>query len=109
MLFGGSDVRRAGRGILGVRPLGRRLMKKDKLQISFDGPEHGWMTVTVSNATDSYTFVPSHVVYDSIAEVALALLAILDGAPHAIVRWNDEPVEHEWVLTRKADDLEVTV
>lgn len=53
------------------------------------------MTVTLSSGQTEYQFYPSHVPYDSIDELAKALLKVVDGCPEAVVRWNDEPLEHE--------------
>ena len=56
-----------------------------------------------------YQFFPSHVPYDSVSELVNALLEILAGYPKAIVRWNDEPVEHEFVFMSEGERVNFTV
>ncbi|HYX72831.1 MAG TPA: hypothetical protein VE732_08670 [Nitrososphaera sp.] len=72
-------------------------------------PEAGWTTVTLSAGEGNYQFFPSHVPYDSVSELVNALLKILDGYPEAIVRWNDEPVEHEFVFVSECEQVNFTV
>ena len=69
-----------------------------KLKVEFDPPEDGWTGVGLSAGGCSYGFSPSHVPYDSFGDLVCALLKILDGRHDAVVRWNDEPVEHEFVF-----------
>jgi len=40
---------------------------------------------------EQFMLVPSHVPYDSIAELAAALNKILEGYSEAVVRWNEGP------------------
>ena len=70
-----------------------------KLKVEFAAPEHGWTVVNLYAGHNSYQFVPSYVPYDSFGELLKALLNIIDGAPQAVVRWNDEPVEHKFVFS----------
>lgn len=80
-----------------------------KAEIDFDRPENGWLKVDLSFDNQNYSFYPSHVPYDSISELVTALLKILDGYDKSLVRWNDEPVEHEFVFERVADQIEFRV
>ena len=74
------------------------MSKPQRLTIDLDRPESGWLRVELSFADQKYSFYPSHVPYDSICELVNALLKTLDGYDKAVVRWNDEPVEHEFVF-----------
>jgi hypothetical protein len=47
--------------------------------------------------------------YDSISELANALLGTLDGYKRNIVHWNDEPVEHEFVFALSNSNVDFTV
>lgn len=69
----------------------------------------GWLKVELSSGDQNYSFFPSHVPYDSISELVDALLKILDGNDKAVVRWNDEPVEHEFVFEPKGDQVDFRV
>lgn len=74
-----------------------------KLKVEVAAPKHGWTIITLSTSDNFYRFFPSHVPYDSINELTNALLKILDGFPEAIVHWNDEPVEHEFMLMSESE------
>jgi hypothetical protein len=69
-----------------------------KLKVSFDEPEHGWIAITISADDERFMLIPSHVPYDSITELAAALNKILEGYSEAVVRWNEEPAEYEFVF-----------
>jgi hypothetical protein len=80
-----------------------------KLKVEFAAPEHGWTVVNLSAGDDAYQFVPSYVPYDSFSELLKALLNIIDGAPDAQVRWNDEPVEHKFVFSSNGEQVNFKV
>jgi hypothetical protein len=69
-----------------------------KLKVGFDEPEHGWIAITMSADDERFILIPSHVPYDSITELAVALNKILEGYSEATVRWNEEPAEYEFVF-----------
>lgn len=76
-----------------------------RLKVEFDSPENGWTTVKLSAGDSCYQFFPSYIPYDSFSELVDSLLKILDGYSEAVVRWNDEPVEHRFVFTSEADTV----
>jgi len=80
-----------------------------KLKVEFDAPEAGWIAVTLSVEDRYNRFFPSHVPHDSISELVRALLKILDGYPEAIVQWNDEPVEHEFLFVSEGERINFKV
>ena len=84
-------------------------MLDQKLKVEFDAPEAGWTTVTLRAGEHYYQFFPSHVPYDSFSELVNALLKILDGYPEAIVHWNDEPVEHEFLFVFEGQRIDFKV
>ncbi|MBA3321721.1 MAG: hypothetical protein H0T45_09805 [Pyrinomonadaceae bacterium] len=79
------------------------------LKVEFNGPEHGWLTVTLSAREKEYGFMPSHAPYDSINELVSALLKVVDGYTNAVVRWNDEPVEHEFLFDVESEQVDFKV
>lgn len=85
------------------------MSKLQRLRIDLDRPVSGWLKVELGSGDQNYIFYPSHVPYDSIRELVDALLKILDGDDKAIVRWNDEPVEHEFVFEPKGDQVDFRV
>lgn len=80
-----------------------------KLKVEFTAPEHGWTIVKLSLGSESYQSFPSHTPYDSFGELIKALLNIIDGVPDAIVLWNDEPVEHKFVLIADSERVNFKV
>jgi len=80
-----------------------------KLKVSFDEPEHGWIAITMSVDDEQFMLVPSHVPYDSITELAVALNKILEGYSEAVVRWNEEPAEYEFVFRVSEGSLNLDV
>jgi hypothetical protein len=80
-----------------------------RLRIDLDRPISGWLKVELSFGDQNYSFIPSHVPYDSISELVKALLQTLDGYDNSIVRWNDEPLEHEFVFEPKGNQAEFRV
>jgi hypothetical protein len=80
-----------------------------KLRVSFDEPEHGWISIKMSAGEENLALIASHVPYDSITELAMALYKILEGFPEAAVRWNAEPAEYEFAchICEESLDLEV--
>src|SRR5215813_7806404 len=84
-----------------------------KLKVSFDEPEHGWIAITMSVDDEQFMLVPSHVPYDSIAELAAPLNNILEGYSEVVERWNEGLAEYEFVFrvcggSLKRDVYEVT-
>jgi hypothetical protein len=74
-----------------------------KLKVSFDEPEHGWIAITMSADDEQFMLITSHVPYDPISELAVALNKILEGYSEATVRWTEEPAEvARLVLARSA-------
>lgn len=80
-----------------------------QLKVKLDCTEHGWAGVHLSSDGQEYSFLPSHVPYDSLGDLIEALLKLLDGYEEVRVRWNDEPVEHEFLFKVKDGKLNFEV
>jgi len=80
-----------------------------KLKVSFDEPEHGWIAITMSAGEEQFRLIPSHVPYDSITELAIALNKILEGYAEAVVRWNEEPAEYEFFFRVSGESLNLEI
>ncbi len=85
------------------------MSQSNYFKIYFGELAAGWLTVTLESHEQEYTFNPSHVPYDSIQELADGLGNLLSTNTHAKVRWNDEPVEHEFCFTNKDNQVEFSV
>src|SRR5262245_35683448 len=80
-----------------------------KLKVSFDEPEHGWIAITMSADGEQFVLITSHVPYDPITELAVALNKILEGYSESTVRWSEEPAEYEFVFRVRAGALSLDV
>ncbi|MFN2456109.1 MAG: hypothetical protein ABR577_18045 [Pyrinomonadaceae bacterium] len=80
-----------------------------KLKVEFSAPQDGWLTVTLTAVERHLKFFPSHTPYDSISELVYALLKVVDGYGDAVVRWNDEPVEYEFLFKFEDDRVDFKV
>jgi hypothetical protein len=85
------------------------MTKSEKLKVDLDHPESGWLRVELAFGDQQYFFYPSHAPYDSVTELVNALLKTLDGYDKAVVRWNDEPVKHEFVFEPKGKQIDFRV
>ncbi len=83
--------------------------RSERFTIKFDDLADGWLTVRLKEGNQEYTFFPSHVPYDSIQELADGLGNLLLGYLQAKTRWNDEPVEHEFVFDKTENQLSFRV
>jgi hypothetical protein len=86
-----------------------KVNRNERFKIRFDDLENGWLTVRLKNGDQEYTFIPSHVPSDSIRELADGLGNLLLGYTQTKARWNDEPVEHEFVFDKRGSQLSFRV
>jgi hypothetical protein len=80
-----------------------------KLWVSFESPQSGWMSFSLKAGKQDFTVVVSHVPYDSLRELMKSLTALLEREGEAIVKWNGEPVEYDFnfVLRHGAVELKI--
>jgi hypothetical protein len=81
-----------------------------KLRISLESPQHGFMSLRLSSGRESFVAVVSHEPYDSLRDLIEALSHALAGDMDAVVKWNSEPEEYDFRLTARGDfvQLEIT-
>jgi hypothetical protein len=77
---------------------------KVRLDLGDSGAE-----VELSVGENRYSFLPTHVAYDSIRDLVDALGNLLSGYAQVNVRWNDEPAEHEFVFEKSGDQADFKV
>jgi len=80
-----------------------------RLRVNIDGPEYGWLTITLQSEDTEYFFNAEHAPYDSVTELVRALGAIVDELPYALVHWKDGQIEHEMVFSNKDGRVILTV
>ena len=69
---------------------------KQTLSVSLESPQHGFMSLRLKTAGQSFVTVVSHAPYDSLRDLIAALSAVLDGDCERTVRWNSEPDEYDF-------------
>lgn len=71
-------------------------------KLRFGTPQHGWLELTLGAAAGEHRQVVSDVPIDSLAMLAQAALALLDGRG-AAVEWSLEPEYEVWTFTCSGD------
>jgi hypothetical protein len=76
-------------------------MTNQKLSVSLESPQHGFMSLRLKSGGEEFVAVVSHTPYDSLRDLVEALANALDGDCDATVRWNGEPEEYDFKLSAK--------
>src|SRR5262245_66593941 len=82
---------------------------KQKLKVSFDNPEHGWVRLTISQGEDSLTIIASFTPSDSFLDLTNALYNLLCYRVGGIVTWHEEPAETELRFSILGEEVEMEV
>jgi hypothetical protein len=80
-----------------------------KLRVSLESPQHGFMSLRLSSGRESFVAVVSHAPYDSLRDLIVALSGVLAGDGEAIIKWNSEPEEYDFKLATKGDSVQLDV
>ncbi len=80
-----------------------------KLRVSLESPQHGFMSLRLSSEKESFVAVVSHAPYDSLRDLIEALSAMLAGDGEAIIKWNSEPEEYDFKLAAKDDSIQLDI
>lgn len=75
------------------------------LGVSLESPQHGFMSLRLKAAGQSFVTVVSHAPYDSLRDLVAALAAVLDRDCEPTVRWNSEPDEYDFRFSARGDRL----
>lgn len=81
------------------------LPMKQTLGVSLESPQHGFMSLRLKTAGQSFVTVVSHSPYDSLRDLIAALSAVMDGDCERAVKWNSEPDEYDFRFTARGDRL----
>jgi hypothetical protein len=84
-------------------------MKNEKLRVSLESPQHGFMSLRLSTGRESFVSVVSHEPYDSLRDLLTALCAALAGDAETIVKWNSKPEEYDFKLAARAGFAQLDV
>lgn len=80
-----------------------------KLRVSLESPQHGFMSLRLSSGKKSFVAVVAHAPYDSLRDLIEALSGALAGDGEVIVKWNSEPEEYDFKLTAKDDSIRLEI
>jgi hypothetical protein len=75
----------------------------EKLLVSLESPQHGFMSLRLKAGDESFVTVVSHTPYDSLRDLVAALSAVLDNDCEVTVKWNSEPEEYDFKLATGGD------
>lgn len=84
-------------------------MMKQKLSVSLESPQHGFMSLRLSSDEASFVAVVSHEPYDSLRDLIKALCAALSGDCETIIKWNSEPEEFDFKLAAHGEVVELDI
>lgn len=82
---------------------------KGSLQVTFNSPQSGWMSLGLKAGGQSFVTAVSYMPYDSLHDLIVALNILLDGADAATIKWNREPEEYDFVLKREGDRVQLEI
>ena len=80
-----------------------------KLRVSLESPQHGFMSLRLSSGKESFVAVVSHVPYDSLRDLIEALCNVMASDGEVIVKWNSEPEEYDFKLAARDDSIKLDI
>lgn len=80
-----------------------------KLLVSFESPQHGFMSLRLRNGNEDFVTVVSHTPYNSLRDLIEALTSVMDGDCALTVKWNSEPDEYDFKFDARGRDARLAV
>ena len=84
-------------------------MMKQKLRVSLESPQHGFMSLRLSSEQESFVAVVAREPYDSLRDLIKALSEALTGDGDTIVKFNSEPEEFDFRLAAHEGFIQLDV
>ena len=81
----------------------------DKVEVEFDRPRHGWISMRVRAGVEGLEINASAVPRDSIGDLVSGLALMLKGGSDAEVTWHEEPAEYHFHFADDADGMRLRV
>lgn len=66
-----------------------------KLSVEFSPPKHGWIQLALKSGHQNLLIPVSHVPFDSLQELAVAVSAFLETGQQGVAHLNSEPEEYD--------------
>lgn len=80
-----------------------------KLRVTFNSPQSGYMSVGLKFGRQRFLAAMSCRPYESMEELLSALTAVMSDAESAVVHWNEEPEEFDFVFKVSAVECKLEV
>ncbi|MEO6392973.1 MAG: hypothetical protein ABIP75_14080 [Pyrinomonadaceae bacterium] len=80
-----------------------------RLRITFNSPQSGFMSIGLKFGRQRFLAAMSCRPYESLEELMRALTAVMSNAETALVRWNEDPEEFDFVLSAASDECKLEV
>jgi hypothetical protein len=80
-----------------------------KLLVSFESPQHGFMSLRLRGGGAEFVTVVAHKPYDSLRDLIEALSSVMDGDCALTIKWNSEPDEYDFKFDAHARDVRLDV
>ena len=84
-------------------------MMNQKLKVSLESPQHGFMSLRLSSDEESFVAVVAHEPYDSLQDLIKALCKVLSGDCETTVKWNSEPEEFDFRLAAHDEAFQLEI
>ena len=80
-----------------------------KLLVSFESPQHGFMSLRLRDGDKDFVTVVSHTPYDSLRDLIEALSCVMNGDCAVTVKWNSEPDEYDFSFDARGRNVRLDV
>lgn len=77
----------------------------NKLKVTFNSPQSGFMSFSIESGEQSFVTAVSWAPYDSLRDLMVALSSIIQGPGKHTIKWNREPEEYDFVIERHDGDV----
>jgi hypothetical protein len=81
----------------------------EKLRVSFNSPQCGWMSFELRAGEQSLTDAVSYTPYDSLADLINTLIKLLSDDTELRVRWAHNPDELDFKFSARGDEARLEV
>ncbi len=84
-----------------------------KLEVSFNSPQCGWMSIGFDDGVGEFHTTTAHAPHERALPELLKILTDLvgrdDGKAERILKWNRDPEEFDFEFKRDGDDLRIKI
>jgi hypothetical protein len=85
------------------------MIDKQQFHISLESPQCGFMALAVWGGGAEVRYGAAHAPYDSLGDLLRGVAALREGAESLAVKWNTEPEEYDWLISRQGEAVELKI